>query len=82
MATTTNPHYNLESMKLVALDAARQYDCKYTIIICNPDDNGKFSASAGSTYEMVQDSYFEKERPNITVVTDTDKLLTEAVTNK
>ncbi len=54
---------------------AIEHGCKYNLIIHNHVD-GKFSFER-STYETVVDSYFEKERPNVVILTDTDKILAE-----
>jgi hypothetical protein len=65
-------HTDLKSMKEIAKFFSMQHKTKYTIIILNPDENGEFSFSNGSTYEYVQDSYFEKQRENVKVLCNTD----------
>lgn len=69
-----SPHHDLELMKLVAVDRAKAHNCNYNIILMNPK-NGVFDQAAGSTYEMVADSYFEKERPHVILLHKTDDLI-------
>lgn len=64
---------NLEHMKLVACEYAKQHKCNYNIIIHNPV-NGEFDMEQ-STYEMVTDSYFKTDRPHVKKVCTTDELL-------
>ena len=66
---------DLEKMKLVAMAYAKAQHCNYNIIILNPNGNGEFDLSDGSTYEFVKDSYFETERPNVVLLHKTDDLL-------
>ena len=68
---------NLELMKLVAVDRAKAHNCNYNVILFNPNADGKFDESFGSTYEMVGDSYFEKPRPNVILLHKTDDLRNE-----
>lgn len=57
-------HCDLESIKMLAQEEAKNHNCIYIVILMNPDDNGEFDARDGSTYEFVRESYFEKPRPN------------------
>lgn len=66
---------NLEAIKTIALEYAKNHSCNYNIIISNPDKEGNFSEASGSTYEFVADSYFEKDRPNAKLLHKTDDLL-------
>ena len=66
-------HKNLKLMILVAVAQAEDHCCNYNVIISNPVD-GKFDPSQ-STYEMVANSYFEKERPNVILLYKTDDLI-------
>lgn len=70
-------YHNLEQMKLVAVAKAKEHNCNYNIIMLNPDEHGTFSLSAGSTYEMVADSYFDKPRPDAILLHKTDDLIIE-----
>lgn len=70
-----NIYHNLPAILEVAQHYAKQHDCNYNVILCNPDDEGKFNRSAGSTYEFVRDSYFDKDRPNVILLHKTDDLL-------
>ena len=74
MSAFFNVHHNLEAIKKVALLHAIEHGCNYNIILMNPDSDGNFSREAGSTYEMVRDSYFEKERPNVKIIATTDQI--------
>ena len=65
-------YHNLELTKTLALEYAKDHNCNYNVIIMNPNSKGEFDISAGSTYEIVQDSYFEKERPNAKLIFKTD----------
>ena len=69
-------HHDLKSITLVALSYAKEHNVNYNIIMMNHVD-GKFSHSAGSTYEFVRDSYFEKERPFAVILHRTDDLIAE-----
>jgi hypothetical protein len=69
-----NIHHDLETIKLVAIEYAKEHNCNYNIILMNPDEDGKFSFRSGSTYEFVTDSYFEKPRPNVVLLFKTDDL--------
>lgn len=71
---TMSIYHDLELMKKVAIAKSKEHNCNYNIILRNPID-GQFDASMGSTYEMVMDSYFEKERPNVIVLFKTDDLV-------
>lgn len=64
---------DLEAMTGVAIHQAVEYGCNYNVIIHNHVD-GKF-VPGQSTYEMVADSFFNKERPNVVIVHKTDDLL-------
>lgn len=64
-------HKNLEAIVTVAKHDAKDHNCNYNIIISNPVD-GEFGD--GSTYEIVADSYFEKERPNAKLLVTTMQL--------
>ena len=68
-------YHNLESMKLVAVDRAKAHRCNYNVILMNPNEKGEFDLSSGSTYEMVADSYFERERPHVILLHKTDDLI-------
>lgn len=74
-----NIHHDLESIKAVAMHEAKEHNCNYNIILHNPNANGHFEASAGSTYEFVADNYFEKPRPNVIRLDTTDNLLKKSV---
>lgn len=65
-------HHNLKQIKLVADYYAQHHKCNYNVIILNPDSDGKYNREAGSTYEFVRDSYFEKDRPNAILIYKTD----------
>ncbi len=67
-------YHNLEQITLVSIHKAKEHNCNYNIIILNPID-GKFDQEQGSTYEMVVDSYFEKDRPNAIILHKTDDLI-------
>lgn len=62
-------------MTQLALHEAREHNCNYNVILFNPDENGEFSLERGSTYEMVADSYFEKPRPNVKLITTTGEIM-------
>jgi hypothetical protein len=64
-------HKNLEAIVTIAKHDAKDHNCNYNIIISNPVD-GEFGE--GSTYEIVADSYFEKERPNSKLLVTTLQL--------
>lgn len=66
-------HKNLAQMILVAIAQAEYHNCNYNVIISNPVD-GKFDDTV-STYEMVADSYFENDRPNVLLLYKTDDLI-------
>jgi len=68
-------YHNLEAMTQLALHEAREHNCNYNVILFNPDENGEFSLENGSTYEMVADSYFEKPRPNVKLITTTGEIM-------
>lgn len=63
-------HRDLDAMKMLAKQKAKEHKCNYNVILFNPDANGQFIK--GSTYEMVADSYFEKDRPNVRLICKTD----------
>ena len=65
-------YHNLELLKAYALAQAQIHGCNYTIIIHNPV-NGQYNKEQGSTYEFVRDSYFEKERDCVKLIT-TDEM--------
>ena len=69
------PHTDLELTKIIALQFAKKHNMNYTIFILNPNDKGEFDINAGSSYEMVIDTYWEKPRPNTKIVCTTDELL-------
>ena len=50
-------HKNLEAIMSVAEYYSKEHKCNYTVIL-----------HAGSTYEYVADSYFEKERSNCEII--------------
>jgi hypothetical protein len=66
-------YHNLVAMTELAVHLAKEHQCNYNVIISNPVD-GKFELGK-STYEMVADSYFKKERPNALLVSKTDDLI-------
>lgn len=68
-------HHSETLMTAVAVEKAKEHRCNYNIIIHNPVD-GWFKLGH-STFEMVADSYFNKERPNVMLVKKTDDILTE-----
>lgn len=68
---------DLNAMTEVAVHIAKEHNCNYNVILMNPDENGEFSENNGSTYEMVTDSYFEKERPNAKLIYKTDDLIAQ-----
>lgn len=70
---------NLEAMTDVAIHLAKEHNCNYNVILYNPDENGEFSESRGSTYEMVADSFFKKDRPNVKLIYKTDDLIEKEV---
>lgn len=70
-----NIHHNLEAIKDLAIESAKEHGCNYSVILVNPDENGKFNVEMGSTYEFVADSYFEKPRPNVILLHKTDDLI-------
>lgn len=70
-----NVYKNLEAMTQVAIHQAKEHNCNYNVILMNPDENGEFSESNGSTYEMVADSFFNKERSNVKLIYKTDDLI-------
>lgn len=65
---------NLDHMIMIALHSAKEHDCNYNIILMNPTESGGFDDRL-STYEMVRDSYFEKDRPNVALLYRTDDLI-------
>lgn len=77
-----NIYQNLEAITQVALQYAKEHDCNYNIILMNPDENDEFSEANGSTYEMVADSYFDKERSNVKLITTTDEIILQEQLNK
>lgn len=64
-------HRRLQDVVLTAKHYAKEYNCNYNIILKNPVDG---ELGDGSTYEYVTDSYFEKERPNVLLLTTTMRL--------
>ena len=60
-------HNNLYEMTEVAMYYAEVHNTNYNIIRHNE-----------SSYEMVMDSYFEKDRPHCRILTDTDTMLSES----
>lgn len=71
-------HHNLEQIKAVALEYAKEHNCNYNVIIHNPNEKGEFDLSVGSTYEFVLDSYFETPRSNVIRLDTTDNLLKQS----
>lgn len=74
-----NIHHDLEKIKNVAIHYAKEHNCNYNIILMNPNANGEFDLSSGSTYEYVTDSYFNKPRPNVIRLYTTDNLIRSTV---
>lgn len=70
-----NIYHNLEAIKDIAIESAKEHDCNYNVILVNPGEDGKFNVETGSTYEFVADSYFEKPRPNAIILHRTDDLI-------
>jgi hypothetical protein len=70
-----NIYHDLDLMTEISLQKAREHNCNYNVILYNPDENGEFSLENGSTYEMVTDSYFEKPRPNVKLITTTGEIM-------
>ena len=70
-------YHDFEAIKSMAQYHAKEHKVNYNVILMNPVD-GEFGP--GSTYEFVQDSYFNKERPNAKLLykTDDDPELVEA----
>lgn len=68
-------YHDLEAIKAVALDYAKDDGYNYNIILHNPNDKGEFDLSVGSTYEFVLDSYFNTPRPNVILLHKTKDLL-------
>lgn len=71
---SNNIYRDLEKQILLAKQYAEKHQINYNIILMNPNPQGEFDASYGSTYEFVADSYFEKERPNVIILHKTDDL--------
>lgn len=76
-----NIHKNFERIKSVAMFQAIEHNCNYNIVILNPKTTSENIAAIPnlfdeekSTYEIVNDSYFEKERPNVLKVMTTDAM--------
>lgn len=67
-------YHDIDEIKAMALHYARKFNCNYNVILHSPDKEGNFSLLAGSTYEFVSDSYFNKERPNVIILHRTDDL--------
>lgn len=74
-ASGSSIYSNLELMKMVAINRAKAHGCNYNVILMNPNHKGEFDESVGSTYEMVADTYFQKERPNVKLLFKTDDLI-------
>lgn len=70
-----NIHHDYEKMKMVAIEQAKMYRQEYNLILHNPNGDGEFDLSVGSTYEVVADSYFEKERPNVKKLFRTETIM-------
>jgi len=68
-------YHNLEDMKMVAVQSAKDHGCNYNVILMCPDSEGKFNRFKGSTYEMVANSFFNKPRPNAVLLHKTDDLI-------
>jgi len=66
-------HKDLKAISDIAMAYSLKHNCNYNVIILNPV-NGEFDINS-STYEYVIDSYFDKERPNVIVVSKTDDSL-------
>lgn len=74
--------HDLDAITDVALSYAKEHQINYNVILHNPDENGNFSRSSGSTYEFVTDSYFEKERPNVIKLFTTNSILKKYMSKK
>lgn len=70
-------HHELPLIKLIAVEKAKEHNCNYIIMIHNPDSKGNYNREEGSTYEYMAESYFDKPRPNVKVVTSTNQLIAQ-----
>lgn len=61
-----------EAMQEMAIHFAKESGVNYNLILHSPVD-GEFGD--GSTYEVVTDSYFEKDRPHAILLTKTDDVI-------
>lgn len=68
-------YHDFNAIKELALFYAKRDKMNYNVIIVNPDENGNFNEAKGSTYEVVNDNYFSKERPHIVRVYQTNETL-------
>lgn len=78
----SNIYHDLEAIKAVALDYTKRDGYNYNIILHNPNAEGKFDLDAGSTYEFVMDSYFNKPRPNVILICKTKDLIQQERSQK
>jgi hypothetical protein len=62
---------DLETITIAAIHYAKEHNCNYNIIIKNPEDKG---FGDDSTYEYVNDSYFDEDR-NCVILDRTDEIL-------
>lgn len=68
-------YHDLDMTILLAKQYALDHGCNYNITIMNPNDKKEFDLNAGSTYEIVRDSYFEKDRPNAVLLHKTNDMI-------
>lgn len=68
----TDIHKDKEAMKAIAVLQAIEHRCNYNLIIHN-HVNGNFDEDR-STYEVVADSWFEKDRPHAIILYTTDDM--------
>lgn len=73
-------YHNLGFMANIAIAKAKEHNCNYNIILHN-HHNGEFDKSKGSTYEMVADSYLEKDRDFVKLIAKTDDIKSANCTN-
>lgn len=73
--SSMNIHHNLEAIKAIAIENAKEHNCNYNIVLMNPSPDNTFDPFFGSTFEFVADSYFEKPRPNAIIIHKTDDLI-------
>lgn len=70
-------HHNLELLKAVAMQKAKDHGCNYNIVLMNANSKGEFDAEYGSTYEFVADSYLQETATNVILLHRTDDLISE-----